>query len=98
MLITFHGFPCGYACNHFFSADIYRPVIYSFAVVAPITVYGSFSSTILPPLPSLLCLIVWVTPLWLARTSMRAALAYKRYNVGVRWGARSITCVAFLRL
>ena len=29
---------------------------------------------------------------------MRAALAYKRYNVGIRWGARSITCVAFLRL
>ena len=41
---------------------------------------------------------IWVTPLWLARTSMRAALAYKRYNVGIRWGARSITCVAFLRL
>ena len=32
--------------------------IYSFAVVAPITVHGSFTSTILPLLISLLCLIV----------------------------------------
>ena len=43
----------------FFSADIYRPVIYSFAVIALITVLGSFSSTILPLLLSLLCLIVF---------------------------------------